>query len=285
MTVRSAALQATSSDAPMKRVVVPMSNRPEGIQTITLGFQPLGIASRIIPRGEEIAIASYYEPAICLAMLRVDDGALDFSVEWIRGVNDVEGKSIRLFPGLPAEQDVNRAGAVCFDTDGNLWVARNADHRFFIFKRPAMPGGRWTLDRKVELPFIGQMIHSAAIEGDHLHTIESRVDLTGWHRAIYRTDGCSITKLVDNTQNVEPWTYGIGLTPDSTDMLFVKDPRCSKGVGIYRERERMLGEISGNGICVLQNGGALVTQYGQTHSSPFGEPGTLMYLQPSLLQL
>lgn len=97
------------SDAYWKTTTKSYSNQQGGITipaeelndivTITLGFQPMGIASKSIDNGTRIAIAAYFEPAICLVNVKLDQEGLQFQINWIRGVqHGIE--RVRLFPDI-----------------------------------------------------------------------------------------------------------------------------------------------------------------------------------------
>ena len=240
---------------------------------ITLGFQPLGIASQ----GNKIAIAAYYESAICLAEVNRDKEGLRFRVDWIRGVNHGI-QSVRLFPDIPQLSGVNRAQTVNFGPDGTLWVSRNGDREFFILSRPtAESAGRWTLTKKFTLPGEG-MIHSALIEdgASRLLTIESTMDLEEWGYCVY--------SMVSNDKVVsiysQPYFYGLGIGRQGSAMK-ITDYRAEMPHGIYTVDgdNPVISDIWGNGICFLPDGSALVTKYGQAAPGPFnGDPGSLIYI-------
>lgn len=253
------------------------ANELNGIVEISLGFQPLGISSS----GNKIAIAAYFEPAICLAEISNDENGMHFKVNWIRGVNHGI-LSVRLFPDMLIWGEANRAQTVNFGPNGTLWITRNADREFFILTPSDSPGGRWTLTNSITLPENHGMayIHSALLlHGlDTIYSIESSDDGNEWRLGVYSmVDG----KIISGSNDIiEPYTYGIG-TIDG--LLTISDFRA-KEHGIYRYGKLILPDIYGNGICFLPDGSALVTRYGQASPGCFnGEPGKLIYIPKHLL--
>lgn len=251
-----------------------------GIMKIPLGFQPLGIASE----GNKIAIAAYFEPAICLAEVSRDDAGLHFRVSWIRGVNHGI-QSVRLFPDMLMWGEANRAQTVNFGPNGTLWVSRNGDRTFFILSPPPAdnPKGRWTLTGKVALPGEG-IVHSALLVGHRLTTVESSLDAESWFHRDYMAYEISLLSereiKIDSNFN---FSYGIGQRDD--DRYFVTDFRCPGPHGIYRWDRIAVPNIYGDGICFLSDGSALVTKYGHASPGAFnGEPGGLIYVPAHLFK-
>lgn len=242
---------------------------------IPLGFQPLGIASKATADGDLIAIAAYFEPAVCLAKAWKDEAGLHLLVGWIRGVQ-YQGESVRLFPDIAMPGGANRCQTVNFGAK-DLLVSRNAGRELF-FLRSAL-GEDWELMAKTVLPGEG-MVHSALLSLEHYHltTIESSEDLNEWTRNAYMLEGNEF-KLVAPPEPVPAFTYGAGRRSNDPGFYFVTDFRSQEEPGIYRERERVADGCFGNGICFLSDGSALVTRYGQGHSGPFnGVPGALIYI-------
>jgi hypothetical protein len=249
------------------------------IVVIPLGFQPLGISGS----GNRIAIAAYFEPAICMAEINTDENGMHFNVNWIRGVNHGI-QSVRLFPDMLIYGEANRAQTVNFGPNGTLWVTRNADRKFFILTPSNSPGGRWTLTGSITLLENHNMafLHAALLHIGHndIYAIESSDDGNEWRFSIYSlTDGqftCGSNDII------KPYTYGIGSAQDG-GLLTISDFRAEKH-GIYRYGKLAYPDIYGNGICLLQDGSALVTRYGQASPGCFnGEPGKLIYIPKHLL--
>ncbi len=248
-----------------------------GIVEISLGFQPLGISSS----GNRIAIAAYFEPAICLAEINTDENGMHFKVSWIRGVNNGIS-SVRLFPDMLIWGEANRAQTVNFGPNGTLWVTRNADRKFFILTPSDSPGGRWTLTGSITLPENSGMayIHSALLlpELDTLYLIESSGDGNEWRLGIYSSVDDTI--ICGSSDAVKPYTYGIGSAKNG--LFTISDFRTEEH-GIYKYGKLVLPDIYGNGICLLPDGSALVTRYGQASPGCFnGEPGKLIYIPKHL---
>lgn len=253
------------------RLTVP-ANQLKGIVEIPLGFQPLGIASQ----GNRIAIAAYFEPAVCLVDVSRDEEGLHFDVNWIRGANHGI-QSVRLFPDIWQPGGANRAQTVNFGPDDTLWVTRNGDREFFILSPPKEPKGRWTLSGAKTLPGEG-MVHSALLSGGKLLTIESTSDLEAWFRREYKSDKFEV---IDENPSA-PYLYG--LAEENSLVYAITDARCDLKHGIYKGSYLLAPEIWGNGICFIVEG-ALVTKYGQSATGPFnGEPGGLIFVPRRMLE-
>ena len=256
-------------------VTIP-SERLGGPVEIPLGCQPLGITAL----GNRVAIAAYFEPAVCLAEVNRDSAGLHFKVEWIRGVNHgVE--SIRLFPGLAPGGRENRCQTACFAPDGELWVCRNGDREFFVLSPPIPPAKRWTLTRRVKFPASNAelpMVHSAVIVGGgDVVTIESEDDeFKNWFFRRYEVDGDGL-RLVSSLPSWSPWSYGVVWRGCS--FWRVTDFRTEDEPGIYRGDDLVVSGVNGNGICFLSDGSALVTRYGHSAKGAFnGLPGALIWV-------
>lgn len=254
---------------------------------IPLGFQPVGITAQPTEGGDRIAIAAYYEPAICLADVTRDETWLHFAVSWVRDVNHGI-QSVRLFPDF-FRNEPNRLQSVNFGSEGTLWINRNEDRDFFVLAPPAQSGGRWTLLARHSPPRIDQMIHSTLlIEGDKLITIESPLNLEGWMLHRYQlTDRGLVEDEEARRGLLYDWNYGIGRQIGDQRLWFVTDFRITHyhpnvPPGIYLTGKLVVPDVFGNGICFLSDGSALVTRYGQGHQSPFnGVPGALIYVPAS----
>src|SRR3989344_2116132 len=255
-----------------------------GILEIPLGFQPLGISSRPADSSTDmIAIAAYFEPAVCLARVQTkgDTLTLSFTVSWIRSVRN-GCEDVRMFPRILEPAGASRAGTVNFAADGSLWVSRNAERVFFVMEPPKERGGLWNLVEKISLPENGGMsaVHSALLIPNALRTIESNVALNRWEMHKYSLDGRKVLepKLVTDLAD---WTYGVAFM--DTTVYTVTDFRSERPHGVYRNDSCIIPGVEGNGICFLSDGSALVTRYGQGHPGCFnGVPGALIYVPASL---
>jgi hypothetical protein len=252
---------------------------------IPIGFQPVGIAAQNIEGGDQVVIAAYFEPAICVADVRRDETGLHFAVNWIRSV-DHGVQIVRLFPDV-FRGDANRLQSVNFGPDGTLWLNRNGDRDFYVLAPPVNPGDRWTLAQRYFLPRTDRVVHSTLRIGGLLFTVESPTSFEGW--ALYRYETSFTTGVfVEANRWVHyglfDWKYGIAQSPGKTDLWTVTDFRIQHykpeiSPGIYRGMDLVVPGVFGNGICFLSDGSALVTRYGQGHPSPFnGVPGALIYI-------
>lgn len=256
-------------------VTIP-ADRLNEIVEISVGFQPLGICGSPRDDGDQVAIASYFHPAIFTAHVWHDDG-LHFEVEWIRRVNHGI-QSVRLFPDVSQPSFANRADTVNFDEKGNLWVTRNSERDFYILSPPASKEkGRWTLTNKVTLPIQEsgyEGINSALLADNLILTIESAGDLKRWSICVYGREDLGLKSRVSS----KPWRYGLALRGRSTVPCTVTDFRSRERHGIYRGKLLVVPNVEGNGIYFLSDGSALVTRYGESHPSPLGIPGALLYV-------
>ena len=250
----------------------------ESLISISLGFQPLGIAS--LPFGNDtlIAVAAYFEPAICMIIATENEAGLCLKVNWIRGAANFEGKSIRIFPDIYGPGDANRMQTVNFGPDGALLVTRNADREFFVLSPPDDPLGKWILSDRFRLQGQG-MLHSALLEGEVLNTIESAPDLKTWFGRKYV--GMVMTEEVE----IEPWEYGIARNKNN-QLLTITDYRAceTRKLGILADDKMLLPSVHGNGIALLHDGSAIVTRYGHSVTgNPFLVPGELIFVPSSCL--
>ncbi|OGF14845.1 hypothetical protein A3G56_02130 [Candidatus Falkowbacteria bacterium RIFCSPLOWO2_12_FULL_45_10] len=274
-------------------VTIPKSKLDE-IVTIPLGFQPAGISSRQLSDNvDQIAIADYFAPAVCLAKVTRDKTGLHFTVEWIRGV-DYKGKRVRMFPDILYPGMANRMQTVSIGPDGKLWITRNEGREFFVLQPPAKKGQGWTLKKIISLPeckeglgplFI-QSAFFSSFSGD-LIVIESNYvsySCAYW----YEVEGGAIIRL-KREETLPIFMYGISHPIrdaffSETFYYFITDYRCEARHGIYRIDQMdapIVPRICGTGIAFLFEGGALVTRYGQAYPGPFnGKPGALIYVPP-----
>lgn len=268
-------------------ITVPVASLNEIVE-IPLGFQPLGISSVRGPK-DLIAIAAYFEPAVCLAEVTCDDQGLHFAVSWVRGANHGI-QSVRLFPDISQPGGANRAQTVNFGPQGELLVSRNGGREFYVLTHG--DGGRRIITGLRILPDggVARTVHSSTLDSNGmLLTVESAADLTGWALHTYCPDGNG-WKASGNPVPLQDWVYGIGRRNRDDSGWLVTDFRASVPRGIYRMAEGgtpelVVPEIWGTGICFLLDGSALVARYGQSHSDPFnGVPGALIYVPAILFQ-
>ncbi len=277
MSKEYAVAMARSYSGQKDEVVIPADKLGE-ITEIPLGFQPFGIASQ----GSRVAIAAYFEPAICLVQV-LEDSGLKLEVSWIRGVQ-YRGKSIRLFPNIAKPVGANRAETVNFDRE-LLLVSRNGGRDFFTLV-PSSQSPGWRLDGKITLPGSG-MVHSALSypTNNYLTVIESTMSLQSWVWDMYKLEEDTF-RVAAKPSPIPEFMYGIGQRPGDDTLWFVTDFRCSSvKPGIYRGEKLVVPEVLGNGICFLPTGAALVSRYGQGHPFAFnGLPGALIYVPANLLK-
>lgn len=262
--------------------------------TLPLGFQPLGIASAAGSDGTtSLAIAAYFEPAVCLVNARRDEAGLHLAVSWVRGANHgIE--SVRLFPGIYQPGGANRAQCALFGPGGTLWVSRNGERKFFILSPPEQPGGRWRVTGKApklaNLPAGGEhMLHSAKLtaDGEQLYAVESSLDGDRWYYCHYELHQ-GVFEHAEPPCNIAPFLYGIERVGDQSN--FVTDFRCELPAAIYAlagttEPKLVCPDIHGNGLAALDDGTFLVSTYGQGHPGPFnGVPGSLTIVTPGAMQ-
>lgn len=274
---------AKSYDNQEGGITIP-ADQLDRIVEIQMGAQPLGICARPLQDGsDEVAVAFYFEPAVCLANVRRDAAGLHLVVSHIRGVNHGI-QSVRLFPDIYQPGGANRAQCVFWGPDGKtIWVSRNGERDFFVLSPPAEPKGRWTLIDKFSMPQCDphMMVHSALYHGD-VYTIESPDDLKEWRIRQYNTGPQRF--VVANEQAIETWRYGIAVKNGS--VWTVTDFRADQPHGIYCGDKLMVPDMCGNGIAFLSDGSALVTRYGQSYPGCFnGIPGALIYIPADLLKV
>lgn len=187
-------------------VTIP-AGRLNEIVEIPQGFQPLGICSRPMENGDQIAIAAYNQPAICLAQVRRDDQGLHFKISWIRGVKHGIQR-VRLFPDVLQPAGANRAQTVNF-LRGWVAVSRNSERDFFLL---APVVGGWELVDKISFPMRGEyrMIHSALFLEDYFLTVESPGSLKSWMLCKYKAKNDSSMEIMEERkERSKEWRYGM----------------------------------------------------------------------------
>ena len=197
-------------------------------------------------------------------------------------------QSVRLFPDVLRDSDINRTQTVNFGPNGTLWIPRNGDpeRSFFVLPPPQNTGDKWSLTDKILLPPDGDdmaMIHSALWEHktNRIFTIKSSADVNEWQSTIYSVAD-EKTLFYNSSDRIEPFTYGITLT--NYGLLTVTNFRSTKKHGIYLYQNLAVPDVFGNGITSLSDGSVLVSVYGQTCPGPFnGVPGMLLYISKKQL--
>lgn len=255
----------------------------KGIVEQPLGFQPLGIAAR----GDLVAIAAYFEPAVLLAKISFRRARLDMRLEWIRGTIDGT-RRVRMFPDTFEPGGANRMQSVVIFSENRLGLLRNGDSRLFVIERN---GDEWHHDDVIDLPVAGDgMIHSIMLEpNDELITVESHGNMEHWVM-LRRTIRGAIRHIGD----MPKFWYGVArlnknflVVPDFR-AEYQEEPFPGRGHKIVKVKES-LRSVHGNGIALLNQGnkrkGALVTRYGQGHPGAFnGVPGALLYMPHHLIR-
>lgn len=243
------------------------------------GSQPLGIVSRPFGEGDQIAIATYLEPAVCTADVKRDENGLRFQVDWIRGAQHGIQR-VRLFYDISLPSGANRAQTVNFGPQDTLWVSRNGESDFYVFS-PPQGGERWILTDRLTLP-TSMLVHSALLAQTTLFTVESPGSLKDWSLKEYRLEDRQFTQVRDPI-SIPDYMYGIGRRQEEDTAWLVTDFRATAPHGVYRvrdgESELVVPGVEGSGIAFLSDGSALVTRYGQSHPGAFnGIPGALIYV-------
>lgn len=245
-------------------VTIPADQLDQVVE-IQTGFQPLGVCARpLVDGSDKVAIACYFEPAVCLANVKRDEKGIHFVVSHIRGINHGI-QSVRLFPDIFQAGGANRAQCVLHGFEGNILVSRNGERDFYVLSWPDQPNGRWTLTAKLTLPANGEMVmlHAAdRIDEDTVFmTVESKADLTSWHLCQYRVS----TRGIETTEEPMPMPdYTYGITVRDGKVWTITDFRSSAPHGIYCGDRLAVPEVCGTGLAFLSDGSALVARYGQS---------------------
>lgn len=264
------------------------ADRLDEVVEIPLGFQPLGISSQGMLNATKVAIAAYFESAVCLVDVPDDrSNGLQMNVNWIRGA-DHGVESVRLFPNQAYVGGANRCFQAIFDrSNADIWVNRS-DREFYRLLSPNQPGGRWRVTEKLVLQEatdgVVRGVHSATFIADgSLMVIEGTLAAQELRLANYNRSGVPVGTSTGDLPGSD-FIYGLGNgSPDGLPR-FVTDVRCkSTLLGIYQGKRLVVPGICGTGICFLNDGSALVTQYGQAYPGPFnGQPGKLVYIPARL---
>lgn len=260
-----------------------------GVVEIPVGCQPLGIASRLLPDGtSEIAVADYYTPAILRFRVRRDDQGLHFRRLPSLDVVTHGVERCRLFPEPALGSGVARAQTVNFDGRAII-VSPNYAKRMFRF---VPDGDSWALIGAVDLPSSRHHSLHAALLGDEvLWTIEGGAAADNLFLCQYLLESGQLAS-VNEWALPGDFVYGIARGPNG-GLLLVTDYRSNLNLGLLVATTsasvvscRLVDvpgfDGTGNGVTVLPDGAALVTQY-NIGRGVFGAPGKLVYIPAHLL--
>ncbi|MDO8499632.1 MAG: hypothetical protein Q7S66_03155 [bacterium] len=256
------------------------------IVRIRMGFQPFGITSSVNADGtDKVLIANYYGPAIVRTIVSKDEAGLHFAVNHIRGA---EG-SMRCFPDV--QRGANRMQVAVRHPNGDVLVLRNGDDDFYALR--LIDGGGFRFEGKFDIAVhkVNQMVHSAAMVGDLLVTIESEIKAAtaDWCRRVYGpTEDDQLHPIFGLTGDDVPsarWRYGIAASSDPKKHWTVTDFRSEEKHGVYLGDDLVVPGICGSGLAILTDGSMLVSVYGESFPEPFnGRPGELVYIPAALLK-
>ncbi len=275
--------------APCEDYVIP----PEalsGVVDIPLGFQPLGVASRLCVDGTtELAIADYFMPAVQRFRVWRDGQGLHFGKLPLLDFVTYGLERVRLFPGLAVGTGASRAQTVNFDGQ-SIVVSPNYSKQLFRFD--LVDTDVWALTGVDELPVSTRpSLHAALLDEGTLRTIEGDAAASSLFLCAYkRTNGWF--EVVSKQALVGDFIYGIGVRANGT-LLLVTDRRSSFQKGLLvppsldGESCRVIAvpgfDGTGNGVTVLSDGAVIVTQYNYVRGL-FGAPGKLVYIPAHLLK-
>jgi hypothetical protein len=257
----------------------------EDICWIPLGFQPLGISSQPTPVGDTVAIAAYFEPAVCLCRVWRDELGLHFDTNWIRGV--INGVTrVRMFPDMSMPSMANRMQTAVLVGD-EIWISRNCERTFYVITPGMQINAPWMTKKCFTLPGSG-LVHSAWIDPDcysqmekgpiTLHTMESGPDCKNWTMWSYDIWEGGDIKSHNFTSEYPEWTYGL-----PGDWGLQSQKGSTPGLQ-HRTNARVPIDAPGCGCCILSDGAFLVSHHGQHGTGPFnGNPGYLIYVPSHLL--
>ncbi len=286
------------------------------IVEIPLGFQPFSLTAY-----QNIVVGTdYFGPSVFLATVSNDDEGMHFDLEWIGGalnysspwqrfINSIKKpRSIRLFPRVPRKYGANRATGAFLLDENTLCVMKNTERDVFVYKRPVNKEEKWKLVQVARLPenplggfwFVHSVV--ANLRVNSLITIESTRNLERWKVFCYYIDSSprklKLSKHRHHLFNVFPYCYGIdkGLRGISREegpgviWLINNLPSRRKGLLLYEGREifssALERDLTGTGLCKLEDGSILVAQHGQSHPGAFnGVPGTLTYVPAEMLKV
>lgn len=275
-----------------------------------VGWQTLGIVSRPyfdmsshIHEGgiDEVAVAVYNLPAIWVYQVRVEGNHMFVSI--LRSHPGVmwNGKSVRLFPDIREDFGANRAFTV--NLVGNSLVYNRGDGEFFISRPPSSGEGKWELQMQRFSIDTSEGIASALVgmkvAPNRMYTIQSPADLDApWALCEYDMDELKLREL--SRKPISPFRYGIAerdgelwTITDVRGTILVEEQMSRLGKkrelvqpGIYRGDELVVPGPIGNGLCFLQNGGAIISTYGAEFPAPWGlgRPSILSYVPPKLFR-
>jgi len=247
--------------------VPPDCNMPLRIE---LGSQPLGCCHVI---GNTFAVIFYFEPCILFFELKSNGELIEVGA--IRGV-DCLGQSFRLFPPWAATRPYNhpRGQTVNLGPKATMVVSANASRTFYAINPPGLmseEGEPWRFTNAFTLPDHDdgkyRFVHAAHIDGfGNITTVESTGDLIlpWWHCTYSWPGGHRPVKLESAKPQLDNlyYLYGIGKRRGEEVPWFVTDSRCEHQRGLYRGDDLIIPEITGTGVCFLDDGTCIVTEYG-----------------------
>ncbi|MDP2736733.1 MAG: hypothetical protein Q8O59_03050 [bacterium] len=255
---------------------------------LPIGTQPLGICAL---GNNRFAIAGYFEPCIFIGEKR-NDRLIEVDV--IRfALHD--GQPHRIFPPNAQPGGANRCQTVNPGLDGTLIITCNASRTFYVLAPPTELGGQWTCIRQFDLPEYPvpgyRYVHSAHFGKDRLTVTTSVADLNQpWEVGTYALGSDFQLEYQSHRQLPMSYVYGIGFRPNDPEPWFITDSRTNGWLGIFRDPKAVMPVATGNGICFLEDGSALVTRYGQEHRHPAkdrksfgGNTGCLIYVHHSVI--
>lgn len=261
-------------------------------QPMQLGTQPLGICSL---GGNRFAFVGYFEPCIYIGELR-DDQFMEIEViRWAQYGDQLH----RIFPPNAQPGGANRAQTVNPGPEGTLIVSCNASRTFYVLAPPSQPDGHWSFVRQFDLPEYPtdseyRHVHSAYFNfGESQLLVTTSIgDLSKpWEVGIYAIGPDLQPEYVSHRELSMSYVYGIGFWLGDIEPWFVTDSRFDGAHGIFRGQQLIVPGISGNGICFMADGSALVTRYGQEYRqnrkarfSFGGNPGSLNRISAAKIQ-
>lgn len=260
------------------------------VTEIPLGFQPLGISAR----GDRVLIADYFAPAVCMNRVTVQDSVLKFEVAWIHGARNGITKCRGGFPDMAYPYGANRCVTAFFAPCGKSVCIGRGDREFFVL-RPEEEG-QWRITARISLPQHSgyPWVHSATLRSNVLWTVESDASMNNWRSALYLWDNMDDwviqppLMLEEGSASISRFHYGITHMADEAVLVASSHAirgECAGNPGIYVGGKLVVPDIIGSGICLLPNGGALVSQYGQEEDGAHkGNHGKLTYVPPAFLR-
>ncbi|KKW22544.1 MAG: hypothetical protein UY65_C0022G0008 [Parcubacteria group bacterium GW2011_GWA2_51_12] len=276
-------------------------NEPTMLSEGGMGWQTMGIVSRPREDGwDEVALAVYNMPAIWVYRVKVENNFMRMSVHRTHAGVMHGSKSVRMFPNVRDDFGTNRMFTANFFGDGLLY--NRGDGQFFLSRPPSSGASKWELQEQAFSIDTAEGIGSALFvqQRQKLFTIQSPADVDApWSLCEY--DYFGGRRFADGKRSpISPYRYG--LVVDGSDIWTITDVRGTILVeeelrrlgkkrelvlpGIYRGDDLVVSGPIGNGLCFLQNGGAIVSTYGAEFPGEcgLGRPSTLSYLPPKFFR-